>query len=119
MDHDEPPTLCLRHLAGAPFINGVNGAHDRSRPVDSRSRTVRRRTDIKLTFFAQIAAKGKRAPDHGDLLSEAEYEKPLTEALPNADDKRVLSDIFKDKDRALQMNRRSASPTPSASKENP
>ncbi|MDE0342541.1 MAG: hypothetical protein OXK82_05110 [Deltaproteobacteria bacterium] len=55
----------------------------------------------------------------GDLLSEAEYEKHLSEALPNADDERVLNEVFKDRDRVLRMNRRSASPTPFASKENP
>jgi len=40
----------------------------------------------------------------GDLLSQAEYEKHLSEALPNADGERVLSAVFKDKDWVLQMN---------------
>jgi len=88
-------------------------------------------------FFAQITVKGKRARDKsqgrpkrreslrprysagGDLLYEAEYEKHLSEALPNADDERVLNEVFKVRDRVLRMNRRSASPTPFASKENP
>ena len=78
------------------------------------------RTNIKLTFFAQNTAKGKRAPNKfqgrprcrkslrprggvdGDLLSGAEYEKHLSEALPSADDERVLK-IFKDKDRVFRM----------------
>ena len=40
----------------------------------------------------------------GDLLSETEYEKHLSEALPGAEDERVLNEIFKDKDWVLQMN---------------
>ena len=40
----------------------------------------------------------------GDLLSETEYEKHLSEVLPDAEDERVLNEIFKDKDWVLQMN---------------
>lgn len=40
----------------------------------------------------------------GDLLSESEYEKPLFEVLPDAEDERVLNEIFKDNDWVLQMN---------------
>ena len=40
----------------------------------------------------------------GDLLSESEYEKHLSRVLPDAEDERVLNEIFKDKDWVLQMN---------------
>ncbi len=53
------------------------------------------------------------------MLSEAEYEKHLSVAFPNARDERVLSEIFKDKDRVLRMNLRFNSSIPSADKENP
>ena len=41
---------------------------------------------------------GMRYSVDGDLLSETEYEKHLSEALPDAEDERVLNEIFKDKD---------------------
>ncbi len=47
---------------------------------------------------------GMRYGVHGDLLSETEYEKHLSEVLPGAEDERVLNEIFKDKDWVLQMN---------------
>jgi len=40
----------------------------------------------------------------GELLSAPEYEKHLSEALPNEQDESVLKEIFKDKDWVLQMN---------------
>ena len=47
---------------------------------------------------------GTRYSVDGDLLSETEYEKHLSEVLPGAEDERVLNEIFKDKDWVLQMN---------------
>ncbi len=47
---------------------------------------------------------GMRYSAGGDLLSETEYEKHLSEVLPGAEDERVLNEIFKDKDWVLQMN---------------
>ena len=40
----------------------------------------------------------------GELLSAPEYEKHLSEVLPNKEDEAVLNDIFKEKDWVLQMN---------------
>lgn len=66
---------------------------------------------LKPAFFHKSGSK-KRADNHagmrygvdGDLLSESEYEKPLFEVLPDAEDERVLNEIFKDNDWVLQMN---------------
>ena len=40
----------------------------------------------------------------GELLSASEYEKHLSEALPNEEDERALREILKEKDWVLQMN---------------
>jgi len=47
---------------------------------------------------------GRRYSVTGELLSEPEYEKHLSEVLPSEEDERVLNEIFKEKDWVLQMN---------------
>ena len=66
---------------------------------------------LKPAFFHKSGAKkrakttrGIRYGVDGDLLSESEYEKHLSRVLPDAEDERVLNEIFKDKDWVLQMN---------------
>lgn len=47
---------------------------------------------------------GERYSVTGELLSESEYEKHLSEVLPSEEDERVLAELFKEKDWVLQMN---------------
>ena len=47
---------------------------------------------------------GKPYSVDGQLLSQEDYEKHLTQTLPTEEDELQLSEIFKDKDWVLQMN---------------
>jgi benzoyl-CoA 2,3-dioxygenase component B len=62
-------------------------------------------TTPDLKFHRSIGEHtGKPYSVDGQLLSQEDYEKHLTQTLPTEEDERQLSEIFKNKDWVLQMN---------------
>ena len=93
----------LNELSRSHYLNECRGLVDNLNNFLPEGEPRLRIPDVKFNRSIGDHA-GLRYSIEGDLLSEPEYEKHLSEVLPGAEDERVLNEIFKDKDWVLQMN---------------
>jgi len=99
----EPDKERLNELALELYLKESRGlveALNQSIPEGQTKLTI---PDLK--FHRSIGDHaGKLYSVHGQLLSQEDYERHLTQTLPTEEDERQLSEIFKHKDWVLQMN---------------
>ena len=93
----------LNESARAHYLDECRGLVDNLNRFVPEGEPRLRIPDVKFNRSIGDHARRTYGVD-GDLLSDTEYEKHLSEALPGAEDERVLDEIFEEKDWVLQMN---------------
>ena len=93
----------LNESARAHYLDECRGLVDNLNRFVPEGELRLRIPDVKFNRSIGDHA-GRTYGVDGDLLSDTEYEKHLSEALPGAEDERVLDEIFEEKDWVLQMN---------------
>ena len=93
----------LNESARAHYLDECRGLVDNLNRFVPEGEPRLRIPDVKFNRSIGDHA-GRTYGVDGDLLSDTEYEKHLSEALPGVEDERVLDEIFEEKDWVLQMN---------------
>ena len=93
----------LNEMARAHYLEECRGLVDNLNRFVPEGEPPLRVPDVKFNRSIGDHAGMTYGVD-GDLLSDTEYEKHLSEALPGAEDERVLDEVFREKDWVLQMN---------------
>ena len=93
----------LNESARAHYLDECRGLVDNLNRFIPEGEPRLRIPDVKFNRSIGDHA-GRTYGVDGDLLSDTEYEKHLSEALPGVEDERVLDEIFEEKDWVLQMN---------------
>ena len=93
----------LNEMARAHYLDECRGLVDNLNRFVPEGEPRLRIPDVKFNRSIGDHAGMTYGVD-GDLLSDTEYEKHLSEALPGAEDERVLDEVFREKDWVLQMN---------------
>ena len=93
----------LNEMARAHYLEECRGLVDNLNRFVPEGEPPLRVPDVKFNRSIGDHAGMTYGVD-GGLLSDTEYEKHLSEALPGAEDERVLDEVFREKDWVLQMN---------------
>ena len=93
----------LNEMARAHYLEECRGLVDNLNRFVPEGEPRLRVPDVKFNRSIGDHAGMTYGVD-GDLLSDTEYGKHLSEALPGAEDERVLDEVFREKDWVLQMN---------------